>query len=92
MADGPSDGMYDSSPTTLPRLDKAKLQAQAKTRSSEEGVGFSGRPKSAHASTTLGVASQPSPRSSTSDNVVKRASRKLSFSASFPFGRKDRQR
>jgi len=72
---------------TLPSLDKDK--AQAKTKSNDEGTGFFGRPKSAHASTTLGTVLQVS--ASTNANVVKRASRKLSFTAAF-LGRKDKQR
>lgn len=79
--------------STLSRLDEVKLHAQVKTRSSEEGAGFSGRPKSAHSSTLrTGSYTSPSPSPSTNGNIVKRASRKLSFTASFPFGRRDRQR
>ncbi|OAX39528.1 cysteine proteinase [Rhizopogon vinicolor AM-OR11-026] len=90
VADDPPGGKYGNIPI-LPHLDKGKVQAHAKTRASEEGAGFSGRPKSAHASTTLGTL-QTRPSSSTNGNVEKRASRKLSFSASFPFGRKDKHR
>lgn len=89
MEDPPS-GKYGNMPMLLPRLDKGKVQTQAKTRSSTEGAGFFSRPKSAHASAALGAASQMN--TNTNGSVVKRASRKLSFSASFPFGNRDKQR
>lgn len=82
-------GTHSNTPMTLPRPDKGKTQA--KTKSYEEGAaGLSGRPKSAHASTTLGAVLQSSASTNASDK--KRASRKMSFTATFPFGRKDKQR
>lgn len=82
-------GTYSNAPMTLPRLDKGKTQAKSKLY--EEGAtGLSGRPKSAHASTTLGAVLQSSASTNTT-SVKKRASRKMSFTA-FPFGRKDKQR
>ncbi|KAG1719454.1 hypothetical protein EDB19DRAFT_1784488 [Suillus lakei] len=81
-------GTYSNTPMTLPRPEKGKTQA--KTKLYEEGAaGLSGRPKSAHASTALGTVLQSS--ASTNTGVMKRASRKLSFTASFPFGRKDKR-
>ncbi|KAG2099811.1 uncharacterized protein F5147DRAFT_331014 [Suillus discolor] len=77
-------------PMTLPRLDKGETQAKSKLY--EEGAtGLSKRPKSIRASTAL-EAILPSSASTNTTSAMKRASRKLSFTASFQFGRKDKQR
>jgi ubiquitin carboxyl-terminal hydrolase 9/13 len=81
-------GTYSNTPMTLPRSDNT----QAKSNLYEEGAtGLSGRPKSAHASTALEAVLQSSASTYTT-SAMKRASRKMSFTASFPFGRKDKQR
>lgn len=83
-------GTYSNTPMTLPRSDKGKTQA--KSNLYEEGAtGLSGRPRSAHASAALEAVLQSSASTYTT-SAMKRASRKLSFTASFPFGRKDKQR
>ncbi|KIK41080.1 hypothetical protein CY34DRAFT_86095 [Suillus luteus UH-Slu-Lm8-n1] len=81
-------GAYSNTPMTLPRSDKT----QAKSKLHEEGTaGLSGRPKSAHVSTALEAVLQSSTSTNT-PSAMKRASRKMSFTASFPFGRKDKHR
>ncbi|KAG1868285.1 hypothetical protein DFJ58DRAFT_767322 [Suillus subalutaceus] len=83
-------GTYSNTPATLPRSDNGKTQA--KSNLYEEGAtGLSGRSRSAHASTALEAVLQSSTSTYTT-SAMKRASRKLSFTASFPFGRKDKQR
>lgn len=77
-------------PMTLPRSDKGETQAKSKLY--EEGTtGLPKRPKSIRASTALEAVS-PSSASTNTTSAMKRASRKLSFTASFPFGRRDKQR
>ncbi|KAG0703689.1 hypothetical protein DFH29DRAFT_1041863 [Suillus ampliporus] len=90
VVDNLPNGTHSNTPTTLPRPDKTKTQA--KTKPYEEGAGLLGRPKSAHASTRLGAVLQSSASTNSSSSIAKRASRKLSFTATFPFGRKDKQR
>lgn len=86
----PYNGTYSNTPMTLPRSENGKTQA--KSNLYEEGAtGLSGRPKSAHASTALEAVPQSSASAPTT-SAMKRASRKMSFTASFPFGRKDKQR
>ncbi|KAG1742715.1 uncharacterized protein EDB91DRAFT_1127659 [Suillus paluster] len=89
VVDDPPNGTHSTSPMTPPGPDKGKTQA--KIKSHEEGAGLSGRPKSAHASTSLGLGAVLQSSTSANASVAKRASRKLSFSA-FPFTRKDKQR
>ncbi|KAG2136503.1 uncharacterized protein EDB93DRAFT_1303197 [Suillus bovinus] len=84
-----SNGTYGHMPMTLPCPDNDKTQVKSKLY--DEGVtGLSRRPKSAHAPTTLEAVLQSGATNTTS--AVKRASRKMSFTASFSFGRKDKHR
>lgn len=83
-------GTYSNTPMLLPRSDQSRTQVKSKLY--EEGAsGLSWRPKSAQASTALEAVLQSSTSTNTT-SAVKRASRKMSFTASFPFGRKDKQR
>ena len=92
--DNPPGRKYGNTSAAVPHLDKDKAQAQAqtKTRLSVEGGSFFSRPKSAHAASALGKVPPTNAGPPTNGNSVKRTSRKLSFTASFPFGNKDRQR